>query len=84
MSYSIEIKKPAEDKLKSFNKDIQIHFAKKIRKLENTPELFGKPLRNQLSGYWELYFEHRFRVLYTINIKNKTVYIEAIKHKDEF
>jgi mRNA-degrading endonuclease RelE of RelBE toxin-antitoxin system len=46
--------------------------------------LHGKPLRGVLHGYWELYFENKFRILYTIDYKEKTVTIEAIKHKDEF
>jgi len=56
--------------------------ATKIRKLEQNPDKHGKPLRGLLHGYWELYFENRFRILYTIDIKEQTVTIEAIKHKD--
>lgn len=59
-------------------------FANKIRKLANDPESYGKPLRGLLHGYWELYFEKSFRVLYIIDQENKIVTIEAIKHKDEF
>lgn len=37
-----------------------------------------------LHGYWELYFERSFRIIYTIDFKEKIVTIEAIKHKKEF
>ncbi|GBE55150.1 MAG TPA: hypothetical protein ENH28_06225 [Euryarchaeota archaeon] len=42
----------------------------------------GKPL--QLHGYWELYFERKFRIIFTIDYQRKIVTTEAIKHKDEF
>ncbi|MEA1924418.1 MAG: type II toxin-antitoxin system RelE/ParE family toxin, partial [Candidatus Altiarchaeota archaeon] len=63
---------------------IQKRFKKKILKLQKNPEKHGKPLRTKLAGYWELYFERKYRIIYTINKQNQTVYIEAIKHKDEF
>ncbi|MCE8422937.1 MAG: hypothetical protein J5U17_12530 [Candidatus Methanoperedens sp.] len=37
-----------------------------------------------LHGYWELYFENRFRILYTIDNKEQIVIIEAIRHKDDY
>ena len=82
--YIIRIKEPAEEWLKKYDKNIQRHFVKKIQKLSNNPELHGKPLRTPLHGYWELYFEKSFRIIYIIDHENKVVYIEAIKHKDEF
>jgi len=84
MPYEIYIKEPAERKLKSFNKEIQKRFAKKIRKLSENPKVFGKPLRSVMTGYWEVYFEHRYRIIYTIDDKKKRVTVEAIKHKKEF
>ena len=58
-------------------------FAAKIRKLKENPGIHGKPLRGALHGYWELYFENKFRIIYTIDPNEKTVTIEAIKHKNE-
>ena len=84
MPYDIDIKEPAEKKLKSFGKEIQRRFAKKIEKLSENPQVFGKPLRNVLAGYWEAYFEKSFRIVYTIDEDSKKIVIEAIKHKDEF
>jgi len=83
-SYTIRIKDPAIERLKKYDKTIQHHFANKIRKLSENPEIHGKPLRKPLHGYWELYFEKKFRIVYSIDLQNNIVYIEAIKHKDEF
>ena len=83
-SFAIKIKEPASKRLQKFNKNIQERFAIKIRKLEENPDIHGKPLRGSLHGYWELYFENKFRILYTIDPTEKVVTIEAIKHKNEF
>lgn len=84
MTYVIKIKEPAARWLKKYDKEIQRRFAVKIRKLNENPDLHGKPLRGVLHGYWELYFEKRYRIIYTIDTQEKTVTIEAVKHKDEF
>ncbi len=84
MGFKIKIKEPAEKWLRKYDREIQKRFATKIRKLEEHPDLHGKPLRGVLHGYWELYFENKFRILYTIDYKERTVTIEAIKHKDYF
>lgn len=84
MSYRIEITEPCENRLRKLNKELQKHFTNKIRKLGENPTVYGKPLRGVLHGYWELYFEKKFRILYTIDIEKKIVTIEALKHKDEF
>jgi mRNA-degrading endonuclease RelE of RelBE toxin-antitoxin system len=52
--------------------------------LSENPDIHGKPLRGSLHGLWEIYFERKFRILYTIDIERKEVIIEAIKHKDDF
>jgi mRNA-degrading endonuclease RelE of RelBE toxin-antitoxin system len=83
-SYNIRIKDAAEEWLKKCDQNIRFHFIKMIQKLSENPELHGKPLRTPLHGYWELYFENSFRIIYTIDLENNIVYIEAIKHKDKF
>lgn len=82
-NFSIILKDPAEEWLKKYDKNIQQRFATKIRKLKENPELYGKPLRKPLHGTWELYFEKKFRIYYTIDKVNHIVYIEAIFHKDK-
>ena len=83
-SFTIKIKEPAEKRLRRFNKNIQNYFAIEIRKLKENPDIHGKPLRGSLHCYWELYFENKFRILYTIDHNEKVVIIEAIRHKNEF
>jgi mRNA-degrading endonuclease RelE of RelBE toxin-antitoxin system len=82
-TYTVRIKDPAEEWLKKYDKNIQQKFASKIRKLKESPELYGKPLRKPLHGIWELYFEKKFRIYYTIDKVNHIVYIEGIYHKDK-
>lgn len=84
MPYRVEITEPAERRLRKFDREIQRRFANKIRKLEENPSVFGKPLRGVLAGYWELYFERSFRIVYTIDEKRKAVTVEGLFHKDEF
>jgi mRNA-degrading endonuclease RelE of RelBE toxin-antitoxin system len=74
-TFSIKIKEPAEEWLKKYDKNIQQRFVNKIRKLKENPELYGKPLRKPLHGYWEIYFEKKFRIFYTIDLVNQVVYI---------
>jgi addiction module RelE/StbE family toxin len=83
VKFAIKFKEPAEKWLRKYDKEIQKHFAAKIRKLKENPAIHGKPLRGVLHGYWELYFERRYRIIYTIDYKKQIVTIEAIKHKDE-
>ena len=82
--YDIELTEIAEKKLRKFNCEIQKHFFKKLEKLQIEPSVYGKPLRNVLQGTWELYFEHKYRILYSINENKRLVVIESILHKDDF
>ena len=83
-SYELEITETAEKNLKRFNREIQKHFFKKIERLRFEPMAYGKPLRNILAGTWEMYFEHRYRILYSIDREMKIIVIENILHKDDF
>jgi len=83
MTFSLDISEVAEKRLKKFDKEIQRRSFKKVEKLKVNP-YYGKPLRYNLTGAWELYFEKSFRILYSIDKNNKKVIIESIWHKDEF
>lgn len=72
-----------EQWLRKYDKNVQQKFGNKIRKLKENPEHHGKPLRKPLHGIWELYFEKKFRIYYSIDKANGIVYIEGIYHKDE-
>lgn len=82
--YEIEIPEPVEKELdKRFDKHILERLHKRIEKLKIAPDIYGKPLRTPLAGIWEIYFEKRWRVLYTINYQRRIVTIIGVKHKDE-
>ncbi len=83
MEYQVEITKPVEKRLKKFDKSIQKIFAKKIDKIKTNPKIFLKPLRSDRRGQWQYYFEKSFRILFKVNEKDRTLTIEAIKHKNE-
>jgi hypothetical protein len=48
-TFSIKIKDPAEERLKKYDKNIQILFANTIRKLKENPEIYGKPNENRFT-----------------------------------
>ncbi|ODS38408.1 MAG: hypothetical protein A7316_08020 [Candidatus Altiarchaeales archaeon WOR_SM1_86-2] len=82
--YKIDITKEAEKWMdKKLNNEQLRRFANKLKKIENFPDKYGKPLRSPLTGIWEIYFEKKFRVLYEIDYESKIVKIITIKHKDE-
>lgn len=80
MSYQVEIKKPAEKEIKKLDKSISEEILKQMEKLKKWPAEYGKPLRRGLSGLWQLK-SGKYRIWYTI--EDKTVYIRAVKHKEE-
>lgn len=84
MSYDIEIMPEAKKSIKKFDRGLQKLFFKKIEKLKEYPDIYGKPLRWPLAGKWELRFEKRWRIIYVIVGKENLVQIESILHKDDF
>lgn len=57
----------------------EIYFAVQT-KLFTAPDIFGKPLRGPLHGYWSLRTGH-YRIAY--RIKGQEVKIECVKHRKE-
>ena len=84
MDYSIEITETAQ---KEIRKKLEPHLIdrldKRMKKLEEDPKSYGKPLRGNLSSTWEIYFEKRYRILYQIFEEERIVVITGVKHKDE-
>lgn len=78
--YEVRITEPAEEKIKKLDKRKAAELLKLLKKLENYPDVYGKPLRGSLSGLWQLR-SGKYRIWYTI--EDDTVYIRAIKHKEE-
>lgn len=84
MAYDVKLTPTAEKDLSKFDPELQRHFYKKVEKLKEYPDIYGKPLKHDLAGKWELRFEKRWRIVYVINQKDQQVQIEAIWHKDDF
>ena len=84
MAYEVKLTPTAENDLSKFDQELQRRFFKKIEKLKEYPDIYGKPLKYDFAGKWELRFEKRWRIIFNINQKNKQVEIEAIWHKDDF
>jgi len=78
--YEVRITEPAEEEIKKLDKRKAAELLKQLEKLENHPDVYGKPLRGCLSGLWQLR-SGKYRIWYTI--EDDTVYIRAIKHKEE-
>ncbi len=83
-AFDIEITDSCAKQFRKLNPEIQRRFYKKISSLAENPLAKGKPLRGELSGIWELYFEKSFRILYSVDNEKKKVLIESLKHKDDF
>lgn len=83
MTYDVTITPAAEKRLRKFSSESQRRFSSKIEKLKDEPRVYGKPLRKPLAGKWELKFERRWRIIYTISEEDKLVEIEAVLHKKE-
>lgn len=84
MPYHIIVSAVAEEDLRKFDPELQRRFFKKIEKLKEEPKIYGKPLRYNLAGKWELRFEKRWRIIYTVDEHVKQVEIIAVWHKDDF
>ncbi len=77
MSYSVTLTSEANKELSKLDKAVQIQIIKKLRHLEETPEL-GEPLSNVLRNKWRLHVG-KWRVVYSI--EGKTVLIAKIGHR---
>jgi len=84
MTYDVIISPATEEDLRKFDRELQRRFFNKIEKLKENPSIHGKPLRWPLAGRWELRFEGRWRIVYSINERDRKVETIAIWHKDRF
>lgn len=84
MAYEVIVAETAEKEAKKkFDPPVYERFLKRLKKLEESPKIYGKPLRFPLSGTWEIYFENKYRILYEIDDNNKKVSVTGVKHKDQ-
>jgi len=77
--YEVRLEKPAKRFLKKINREDQKRIIKKLRALEENPEL-GKPLTGKLAGLWSLRFG-KFRALYQIKNKALLIFVLDIGHR---
>lgn len=80
MSYEVRIRESAEDEIKKLDKSKQQEVIGQLDKLEDFPKKYGKPLRGQLSGVWQLR-SGKYRIWYTVD--EDTVEVRAVKHKED-
>ncbi|MFB6158841.1 MAG: type II toxin-antitoxin system RelE/ParE family toxin [Candidatus Nanohalobium sp.] len=80
MSYVVEVKESAEEEIQSLENSKQEEILSQLEKLENYPERYGKPLRGQLNGLWQLR-SGKYRIWYTV--EDETVVVRAVKHKED-
>lgn len=84
MPYLIEITETAKKEItKKVDASLIDRLDKRIQKLAEEPKIFGKPLRGPLAGIWEIRFERRWRLWYTVDDQQKRVIIVGFRHKDE-
>ena len=68
-----------DNDLATLDRPVLVTIKKAIEsKLVTKPDLYGKPLRGPLRGYWSLRIGD-YRAAY--HIEKKTVYIDAIQHR---
>lgn len=77
MSYNVILNDDAARELSKLDKAVQVQIIKKLRHLEENPEL-GEPLSNVLKGKWRLHIG-KWRVVYTI--EGSIVLIAKIDHR---
>ncbi len=84
MVFIIEVSEDAKSEIKKkLEKYLRERLYQRLKKLEDAPQIYGKPLHFPLAGIWEIYFENRWRVLYTIDFGSNRVLVVGLKHKDE-
>ncbi len=84
MPFAVEVADDAKIEIKKkLEKHLRERLFHRLKKLEYSPNIYGKPLHFPLAGVWEIYFENRWRILYTIDFSNSKVLIVGLRHKDE-
>lgn len=78
MSYQVVLDPKAKDKLADFDKGIREKILKRIRKLENNPEHFGKPLTG--IDLWVLRAGD-YRIIFNLNESQNRIEILRIGHR---
>ena len=85
--YQLKLHPKIEDDLKELDSSLQIQVFKKLKQIQNSPEL-GLPLGNRnnmnLSGFRKVYIDKkRVRIVYTVKDDELLIYAIAIGKRDE-
>lgn len=85
--YQLKLHPKIEDDLKELDSSLQIKVFKKLKQIQNSPEL-GLPLGNKnnmnLSGFRKVYVDKkRVRIVYEIENEELLIYTIAIEKRDD-
>ncbi|MGB5792144.1 type II toxin-antitoxin system RelE family toxin [Poseidonibacter sp.] len=85
--YELKLHPKVEDDLKELDNELQIQVFKKLKQIQNSPEL-GLPLGNKnnmnLSGFRKVYVaKKRVRIVYEFQDNVLSIYIIAIGKRDD-
>jgi len=83
MAYLIRFENQARKELSNLDNSVKIKILKYLKKLQerNDPRSLGKPLTDNLSGYWR-YRVGNYRIISKIFDKEITILILAIQKRD--
>jgi mRNA interferase RelE/StbE len=83
MAWQIKFESQAEKELFSLDNSVKIRILKYLRKLEgcDEPRVFGKPLTENLSGYWR-YRIGNYRIISRIYDAELVILLLAIRKRD--
>ena len=85
--YQLKLHPKIEDDLKELDSSLQIKVFKKLKQIQNSPEL-GLPLGNKnnmnLSGFRKVYVDKkRVRIVYEVQNEELLIYTIAIVKRDD-
>jgi mRNA-degrading endonuclease RelE of RelBE toxin-antitoxin system len=79
--YRLLYSRTSREHIRKIHPELKSIIRARIKKLINNP-YFGKKLEKELSGYFSLRAK-RFRILYKIHEKNRTVEIHYVGHRKD-
>ncbi|MCS4542431.1 MAG: type II toxin-antitoxin system RelE/ParE family toxin [Euryarchaeota archaeon] len=80
MEYEILLHPEVKKEFDKLSKKQQVIFLKKLDKIRQNPEI-GKPLKYDLKGRRTLYFERKFRIIYSVDNERKDVLVLKLEHR---
>ena len=81
MLYKIKATRTTHELMASFHPEVKRVIKEALKDLKENPNL-GKDLQRELSGY-QSYRIKRYRIIYKIDIVNKTIVLHYVGHRRE-